>query len=141
MDALAAELNVATTGLSEVDGFIGWDELHEMSRSGIAFGGHGVDHLLLTQASGEDVDREVLGSRAFLEERAGAPIATFSYPNGYVDPSIVERVRRAGFRLGFTARRGLLECQDDPLTIGRLNIHEGPTGSNPMFMARLIGLF
>lgn len=141
IDTLAAELGVGTCGLSEVDGFIGWDELREMSRSGIAFGGHGVDHLLLTQASADEMDEEILGSKAFLEERIDATIPTFSYPNGYVNPVIVDKVRRAGYRLAFTTKRGLAECQDDPATIGRLNIHEGPTDSDAMFMARLVGLF
>jgi peptidoglycan/xylan/chitin deacetylase (PgdA/CDA1 family) len=140
IDALAAELGVATSKLSDVDAFIGWDELREMSRSGITFGGHGVDHLLLTQVSGNEVEEEIIGSRQFLDQRLDAPIATFSYPNGYLNTSIVEKVRSTGYRVAFTTKRGLVSCTDDPMAISRFNIHETVTSSNPMFLARLVGL-
>ncbi|MCC7181502.1 MAG: polysaccharide deacetylase family protein [Acidobacteria bacterium] len=138
---LALELGAATDELADADGFIDWEQLHDMSKRGIAFGGHGVDHLLLTQASREEIDREVCGTREFLDHRLGTAVPTFSYPNGYLNPSIVERVRSAGYRLAFTTRRALIDCSDDPMMIGRVNIHEAVTGSNPMFLARLIGLF
>lgn len=141
IETLASELGVATDNLSDIDSFMGWDELREMALSGIRFGGHGVDHLLLTQVSGDEADEEILGSKKFLDECLKAPTATFSYPNGYLNASIVEKVRSAGYRVAFTTTRGLVECTNDPLMVGRLNIHEGPTSSTPMFLARMIGLF
>ena len=76
-----------------------------------------------------------------LESRFPAAVPTFSYPNGYHTPAIVERTRAAGFRLAFITRRGFVSCDNDPLTIPRLNVHESVTGSAPMLVARIVGLF
>lgn len=139
--ALASELGVSTTGLSDVDGFVHWHEVHDMARDGINFGGHGIEHLLLTQASSEEADNEIVGSIEFLKRELGVSLAAFSYPNGYLTEAIVEKVRAAGYDLAFTTRRGPVDCSDDPMTVRRINVHEGVTSSAAMFLARMIGVF
>jgi hypothetical protein len=34
-----------------------------------------------------------------------------------------------------------VSCDDPPLSLRRINIHEDATSSIPMFLARLVGLF
>ncbi len=140
IDTLAARLGVRTDELSDTDGFVDWDQVDAMSRHGVAFGGHGIDHLLLTQVTDAQADAEIRGSKHLLDSTFAGTAPTFSYPNGYVTPAIVDRVRAAGFRLGFITRRGFISCTDDPLTLRRLNVHEAVTSSPPMFLARIVGL-
>lgn len=139
--ALADEVDVDPLALSPTDGFLGWSQIRAMERDGVAFGGHGVEHLLLTQSSPLEVSREVGGSKSFLEQSFPSTLPTFSYPNGYVDDAAVNAVREAGFRLAFTTSRGMIGCTDDPYMVRRLNVHETVTRTAPLFMARLVGLF
>lgn len=141
ISSLATELGVRLEDLTEIDGFIDWDQARTMARQGVTFGGHGVEHLLLTQVSREEADREIRGALEALEAKVPPPVATFSYPNGFVTEDIVEQVRKTGYQLAFITKRGPVGCLDDPLTIRRLNVHESGTRTNPMFLARIIGLW
>ncbi|HEY7497055.1 MAG TPA: polysaccharide deacetylase family protein [Vicinamibacterales bacterium] len=138
--ALARELKVSLDDLSDVDGFIGWTDVERMAVGGISFGGHGVDHLLLTQVSDDDVRREVRGSKQMMQDKFAQTVPTFSYPNGYWTPPIAREVEDAGYRLAFTTKRGFVSCSDEPFTVRRLNIHEAVTNTTPMFLARVVGL-
>lgn len=139
--ALAEALGVRLEDLSTTDGFIDWVQVDAMARQGITFGGHGVEHLLLTQVSGDEAAAEIRGSKAVMDDRLSEAVPTFSYPNGYWAPDVAAKVKAAGYRLAFIAQGGPVTCCDDPLTLRRVNIHESVTDTTPMFLARLVGLF
>lgn len=139
--ALADALGVRLDDLSTTDGFIDWKQVAAMSRQGITFGGHGVEHLLLTHVSGGEAENEIRGSKAVMDDRFKETVPTFSYPNGYWAPDVAARVQAAGYRLAFIAQGGAVTCNDDPLTLRRVNIQESGTHTTPMFLARLVGLF
>lgn len=141
VDALAAELGVRLETLSQTDGFMSWDQASMLAGQGVTFGGHGVEHHLLTLVSGDVVRSEAEGSMAVVSRTFGQPPLAFSYPNGYVNAGVVDVVKAAGYRLGFITRRGRVTCDDDPLLIKRLNIHDEMTDTAPMFLARLVGLW
>jgi peptidoglycan/xylan/chitin deacetylase (PgdA/CDA1 family) len=141
IDALARELGVSMDDFAQIDGFIDWAQVAEMTRKRIAFGGHGAEHLLLTHVSPEEVVCEMRTARQVLEERLGQRLRSFSYPNGYFTPGIVNTLQACGYRLGFSTDGGLVTCDDDPLTVRRFNVHEAMTGSTPMFLARAVGLW
>jgi peptidoglycan/xylan/chitin deacetylase (PgdA/CDA1 family) len=139
--ALERELAVQSEDFADIDGFLDWDQVRLMANGNVAFGGHGVEHHLLTSLTPAEAQHEIDGPRKVLDDALGRPADAFCYPNGYVTPPVVEQVRAAGYRLGFTTRRGFVQATDDPLTIGRLNVHDGVTSSEAMFLARLVGLF
>jgi peptidoglycan/xylan/chitin deacetylase (PgdA/CDA1 family) len=138
--ALAASVGVNVEELAATDGFIGWTEVQAMSRQRVTFGGHGVDHLLLTQVSDEEADAEVMGSKIELDQRVGEAVPTFSYPNGYYTPRVAAKARSAGYRLAFIAEGGWVTCDDDRWTVRRLNIAQAGTDTEPLFLARVVGL-
>ena len=138
--ALANELGLRLGDLARTDGFINWDQVRQMSEAGIAFGGHGADHLLLTQVSRDQAQQEIGESLRVLGERVGEDVAAFSYPNGYRNTEVTECVRRSGYRLAFTTRGGFVRAGDDCFSIARFNIHEGVTDTTPTFLARVLGL-
>lgn len=139
--ALVLELGVLEAELSELDTFIDWAQVAEMRRSGVAFGGHGADHRVLTQVSPEVVRSEAQISFSTIETRLGAPARSFAYPGGGWSAAVVDTVKRSGYRVAFTIEPGYVSAGDNPFTVRRMNIHEGMTRSVPMFMARLAGLF
>jgi peptidoglycan/xylan/chitin deacetylase (PgdA/CDA1 family) len=137
---LAAELDVRLEDLARIDGFMTWEQVADMARHGVDFGGHGADHRLLTYISPEEAGAEIQTSKAMLEERFRDTTPTFSYPNGYFTPAIAETVKASGYRLAFTTHRGFVSSTDDPFTVHRLNIHESVTDTTPMFLARVVGI-
>lgn len=138
---LMGDLGLSPDVLASTDGFIDWAQVREMSARGVSFGGHGMEHFLLTQVPPDIVSSEVRGSKAALDTRVGEPVPTFSYPNGYWTPDAAAAVRAAGYRLAFIAQGGPVRCDDDPFTLRRVNIHQTVTDSTPLFYARLVGLF
>jgi peptidoglycan/xylan/chitin deacetylase (PgdA/CDA1 family) len=139
--ALSRELRVGEAELSEVDAFIDWAQVDRMRQTGVAFGGHGADHRVLTQVTPDVVESEVATSFATIDAKLGTPARSFAYPGGGWSAAVVDTVRRAGYQVAFTIEPGYVSAGDNPLAVRRMNIHEGMTRSAPMFMARLAGLF
>ena len=139
-EVLARELGVSLEELSRIDGFVDWREVREMAAHGVAFGAHGAEHLLLTEVPIAEAEFDIQASKRELEARVNHSIPTFSYPNGYYTPEIIEAVRKCGYRLAFVTRRGFVSSADDRFTIARLNVHESVTSTAPLFLARVLGL-
>lgn len=118
-----------------------WDQVREMAREGITFGGHGATHRILTTLPPDAVEEEARAAREAIARELGTPPAAFSYPNGNLDDGVAAAVRRAGFRLAFSMKRALVAPGTNPAAVPRINIHEDVTRSRPMFLARILGLF
>ncbi len=138
---LAGELGIKLEDLSKTDGFMNWEQVEAMGRHRVAFGAHGVEHLLLSKVTAEEAEREIRESWTVVDARLKPAVKTFSYPNGYTTPEVVGRVKAAGYRLAFVTRWGFVSHASDPLTLPRRNVHEGGTASEPMFLARLMGFW
>jgi len=69
---LCKVLNVKLEDYADVDGFVTWQQVAEMAHQGIAFGGHGAEHRLLTQVSREEARQEIGNARRVLNSRPGA---------------------------------------------------------------------
>ena len=103
---LATELGVRLEHFARMDGFMDWSEVQTMSERGIAFGGHGAEHRLLTQISPEEAQHEVSASKAVLDRYMKKTVPTFSYPNGSWSTEIADTVKANGYNLAFTTRPG-----------------------------------
>jgi len=140
VEAIAGELGVSIDELDTPDGFLDWDQVAAMSRQGVAFGGHGAEHRLLTRIPHEEAEAEIRVSKDVLDTRVGGAVPAFSYPNGNWTPQVARDVRMAGYRLAFTTEPGFVRCGDDPFALRRLNVHEDVTRTMPMFLARILGV-
>jgi peptidoglycan/xylan/chitin deacetylase (PgdA/CDA1 family) len=123
------------------DSFMGWDDVREMARDGITFGGHGANHRILTLVTPAEANHEVAAAREVLDRELPASATAFSYPNGDWDRSIAEAVSRGGFSLAFSMSAGSVAPGDDRLALKRINIHEDVSRNTPMFLTRLLGIF
>lgn len=78
-----------------------WAQVREMQRSGLCeFGGHTVDHTILSRLSRTDKEFQVQQSKMTMEKELGRPAALFAYPEGqqdHFDDEVVDVVRQAGF--------------------------------------------
>ncbi|MBN2492219.1 MAG: polysaccharide deacetylase family protein [Planctomycetes bacterium] len=85
-----------------------WDDVRAMTRRGVAFGAHTVNHPILTRLPLEEARSEIRESKRRIEAETGEPCETFAYPNGLpgdFDPAIEALVDQEGFACG--ASRGL----------------------------------
>lgn len=89
------------------------EELRRMARSELfSLGAHTKTHAWLSGLSDEELDFEIKGSKADLEDITGVAVTDFAYPFGTrisFDRSATRSVRRAGFSSASTT-------MDDPLT-------------------------
>jgi peptidoglycan/xylan/chitin deacetylase (PgdA/CDA1 family) len=103
--------------------FLGTDQVREMARGGVVFGGHSVTHPILSRERQERVRDEVVGCKKRLEELVGKPVTSFAYPNGQpgdFDQMVKDEVRRAGYLAAFTGIRGLARPGGDLFEVKRV---------------------
>jgi peptidoglycan/xylan/chitin deacetylase (PgdA/CDA1 family) len=105
-------------------GHVSRSELLALAAAGIAIGGHTRTHPDLRRCTESELDFEIAGGRADLEDLLGAPVESFAYPGGLHDDRVVTAVSRAGFRSALTTRPGWLKSGSDPLRIGRGFVEE-----------------
>lgn len=99
------------------------EQIIEMSRRGIEFGAHTINHVDLTQVGVEEAWKEITGSRSYLQALLGKKVNTFAYPYGKVNDAIEELVKKAGFKYGIGTTSGPLALQEDLYNIRRIVIH------------------
>jgi peptidoglycan/xylan/chitin deacetylase (PgdA/CDA1 family) len=99
-----------------------WSELQQLAREH-EIGSHTMSHALLPGCSDSQLEEEVAGSRRVLEERLGAPVLTFCYPNGDHDRRSVAAVRRAGYRAAVTVAWGSNSHRVPAHTLRRCDMH------------------
>jgi peptidoglycan/xylan/chitin deacetylase (PgdA/CDA1 family) len=113
---------------------LNWDEVREMRDHGISFGGHTVNHVILTNVPPDIARSEIRESREALRNNLDEEITLFAYPNGNWNDEVKSMVEQAGYRIAVLAENALNDSSTDPLLIGRLNVHEGTSaGPNGKF--------
>lgn len=124
--ALRAEGNsVACETERQAFRFLDWDGVRALRDRGFAIGSHTVDHTILTKLSDVDLDHQLRESRSRIQAELAAPCPFIAYPNGGpsdVSQHVLQRVRAAGYRVGFTTTGGFERPADRPLAIGRVCI-------------------
>jgi peptidoglycan/xylan/chitin deacetylase (PgdA/CDA1 family) len=104
---------------------LSWDEVREMARAGIEFGAHTHSHPILSRLRPEDVRRELVRSKARIEEETGRPAIHFCYPNGRpcdIGAVAVEEAQRAGFVTAVTTDMGLNFPGADRFLLRRIGV-------------------
>jgi peptidoglycan/xylan/chitin deacetylase (PgdA/CDA1 family) len=97
-----------------------WDQLREMERECVEIGSHTMTHPILPNTTDEQLERELTGSRARLEEVLGHPMKLFCYPNGSFDQRVELAARCAGYECAVTTESGLNDWQSDLLALRRV---------------------
>lgn len=79
-----------------------WDALREMHAAGFEIGSHGVHHCMLAKLPPDQLEAELVGSKAAIERELGGPATLLSYPVGG-DLAFDDRVMRATMAAGYRA--------------------------------------
>lgn len=141
-ESLIAELADAlgATGEQRPPAFITWDEARAMHGRGVSFGSHGESHRLLTTLAPEEAQREISRSKSALEAHLGVTPRVFSYPNGDLNAALAAQVHAGGYEAAFGTREGFAGPASDPFALPRVNIADGMTSCEPLFLSRLSGV-
>jgi len=88
---------------------------------GVTFGSHGLSHRALTGCTPPELEKELVDSRAILQDLTGQEISAVSYPFGRCDERVIDAATAAGYRHGFTM--ALPTPHDRPLARGRVPVY------------------
>lgn len=98
-------------------------QILEMSKYGIEFGAHTMNHVDLTKVDIAEAKQEIEGSRQALESIIGKKVNAFAYPYGSVNETVKELVKKAGFKYGIATVVGPLAMHEDIFNIRRIVAH------------------
>ncbi len=88
--------------------FLDWDEVREMFKNNVSFGGHTRNHAYLPSIKKKDVLwDEIAGCKEIIEKHTGIPVNYFSYPKGGFTEEVKMFVKKAGYKGACATNRGL----------------------------------
>ncbi|MEM7262014.1 MAG: polysaccharide deacetylase family protein [Planctomycetota bacterium] len=94
----------------------------ELSNLGFQIGSHTLDHPRLTECSDAELGRQLVESKAQIEDAIGCPVTSLAYPWGAHDDRVVDGARRAGYENACTVERRAVVAADDPLRMPRIPV-------------------
>lgn len=124
--------------------FLTWEELKEMSSSGISFGSHCINHSILTSLSSFEQKKEIFESKEILVNSGVRYVDCISFPNGEFNQDILDLAEAAGYRIAFYASTKKKWPGYSPILSGRISI-TSQTATDPgmfhyvLFVAGLRG--
>jgi peptidoglycan/xylan/chitin deacetylase (PgdA/CDA1 family) len=77
-------------------------------------GAHTLNHVVLTKLSASELEKEIKGSKEYLEYLLGQKVNMFCYPKGYYNKNIKQMVNNAGFVAARTCKHGNFVLPKDP---------------------------
>lgn len=122
---------------------VNWDQLREMSNSGLVeVGSHTCHHYRLQHSLDPAVmASEIINSQQRLQEELNKPVDLFCYPNGDVCPAAVDLVR-SHYKAAVTTQRGInSNTQTDLHQLMRIGVHQDISNTTTKFQSRLANWF
>lgn len=93
--------------------------IQELSRNGVKFGAHSVNHIKFTEVMESEIESEIKNSKNTLEQILGIPIDSFSYPHGAYNDRIIDMLISAGLSNAVTCNSGSLSNSNSLFEIPR----------------------
>jgi len=113
------------------------EEILDMQRQGVSFQSHSCSHPSLPALDDDQLARELVESRAALQQLLGHPVDYLAYPFGHVDERVVTATRRAGYRAAFSTQPGFNRLDVDRFRIRRIDVYGTDTPGVLMRKVRL----
>lgn len=104
-------------------GYLTWDQVIEMSESGIiSIGSHTMTHAWLPGSTEQRLNVEIVDSKRAIESHIRKNAVSFSYPLGGFDQHVRERVMKAGYKVSVATNPGKGYPKHDLFAMKRLRI-------------------
>ena len=101
---------------------LGWDELADLARQGVAIGSHLARHPDGLGLSTAELADELARSRAMLEAQLGHDVRAFAAPYGSLDERFARLSAKCGYHIGFSTRSARARLDDAPLMLPRVEV-------------------
>ena len=101
---------------------LSWSELAQMATAGFEIGAHSVTHRPLTEIPQSEAAKEIVESKAAIEDRLGQAVQTFAYPFGLFNRSICN-VAREQFLGACTTKLERAKPTSDRHCLPRLDVY------------------
>lgn len=99
-----------------------WSQVQELDRQGFEVGAHTCTHPRLDLVADDELEYELVESKAFIEDKLGHSVELFSYPYGRVSQSSAAMVQQT-YLGACTTRLGPVKDKSDPWAIQRIDSH------------------
>jgi peptidoglycan/xylan/chitin deacetylase (PgdA/CDA1 family) len=101
---------------------LGAADVRELAAAGIEIGAHSHSHRELDTLSALELDRELRGPKAALEDILGMPVPGVAWPHGYGGPRVRAAARHAGYEHAAAVGNRLAGLPLDVWDIARLTV-------------------
>jgi peptidoglycan/xylan/chitin deacetylase (PgdA/CDA1 family) len=85
-----------------------WEQLRAVAETGFEVGSHTVTHAHLTELSDRELQRELVDSRAQMEDELGRPCRYLAYPYGEEDDRVRAGAKAAGYTAAYSLASGFV---------------------------------
>lgn len=107
------------------DGYLTWDQVIEMSESGIiSIGSHSLSHPWLPGMAVQKLDSEIVDSKRSIESHIRKDVHAFSYPLGGFNKEVRKKVIEAGYKIAVATNPGKKYPKHDIFAMKRLRISD-----------------
>jgi peptidoglycan/xylan/chitin deacetylase (PgdA/CDA1 family) len=110
------------SGLVAKKGQADWNDLKQMVKDGFEIGGHGWNHIPLTNLDEKDLLNEFTQPKRELEDKLGVPIKSYSIPRGFFHPRFQKIAQDAGYEFLFTSQFEYNDVGENPMCLKRIVI-------------------
>jgi peptidoglycan/xylan/chitin deacetylase (PgdA/CDA1 family) len=125
---------IVANRINNAPDFVNIEQISTLVNAGWEIGSHGYTHLDVTK-NHSSANYEIGQSKADLQTALGAPIRTFAYPYGEIDPFTAQIVSNSGYRAGMGLGKSITHTWGNLFYLHRIEIHG--TDTLEMFAARL----
>lgn len=136
-----ATIFLATNLVGSDNSFLNWDEIKEMAKNNISFGGHTKNHVYLPSVEKEDILwDEIAGCKEPIEKHTGLSVDYFCYPMAGFTEKIKTTVKKAGYRGACTTNRGFdILNKKDMYELDRIAVRNHDKATSLHFRIELSG--
>ncbi|WP_293723613.1 polysaccharide deacetylase family protein [uncultured Cetobacterium sp.] len=115
------------------------EELLEMQKYGIEFGGHTSTHPKLAELTLQEVKKEIILSKNNIENMIGKKLLSFAYPYGSLNEDVKKISQESGYEFAVATDSGSITFSDDLFEIRRIGIF--PTNNLFNFKRKVSGKY
>lgn len=100
-----------------------WEQIREMARHDVEFGGHTVTHPRLASLDNGKASSEIAQCKNEIEEKLGKTITGFAYPYGSFSDDTPGLVQDAGFEYACSTRSGFNNASRNAYVLHRIEVY------------------
>lgn len=99
-----------------------WEDVLQISKNNIEIGSHSHSHPNVKLLSVEELNLDTELAENEIQRNIGVKPKTYAYPGGKFNDSVIELLKKRGYRMAFTIDNGLIKPGDNSFRLRRVGI-------------------